>query len=143
MRHAFLITILLTGLVLQAGCKITFKRKNMEKDNVVVNAKGEKEKIRRDRFSSKDKEIITAYFQRDAHKVIRQDMLSYTKISNKLKAGLIRDKVIPRDVQVMPLPLELNSKLTELPVNILRVMVADRVILMNVKTRRILDVFKI
>ncbi len=143
MRLTLLIAFLLAGFVLQAGCKITFKRKNMQQDNVVVNEKGEKEEIRSDRFSSKDKKTISNYFQREAHKVIREDMLAYTKISNKQKARLVRDEVIPRDIQVMPLPLELNRKLSELPVSMLRVMVADRVILMNVKTRRILDVFKI
>jgi len=74
---------------------------------------------------------------------IRKDMISHTKISKRQAEKLKIGRIIPREIQVMPLPIALEKILPSLSLHVIRVQVGTRVILMNVKSRQILDIIKI
>lgn len=145
--------ILLSCLVLMVGCKLTLKQKdksnNMDsekmssheihnKDNNIASNPSSTRIMNRTELN-----IIIAYYSDDANAIIRKDMISHSQIS-KAQAKLLQvGKIIPREIQVIPLPLELEKRLPSLLLNVIRVQVGTRVILMDVKSRRILDIIKI
>ena len=156
--------ILLSCLVFQAGCDLTLKRKN-KKDKVMapaslsqietnqaesnktkMNSKVKKtskssmvKKVMRNNSSN----IIISYYSDAANAIIRKDMISHTEISKNQALKLKIGKIIPREIQVIPLPLALEKRLPSLSLHVIRVQVGTRVILMDVKSRRILDIIKI
>lgn len=144
--------LLLCSFLLQASCDITFKRNNMpmatESENITLD-KVQKENQPTSKKSShgiqnkSDTEIISSYYADPTNEIIRKDMISYTSISKKQQALLVVGKIIPRDFQVVPLPLILERHLSPLPLDAIRVQVGANIILMNVKTRQILDLVKI
>ena len=154
MNSTILKLLLFSGIIFQVSCDITFKRK-VEKDTevpVIIDeqlksskkVEPNKDKVKSgDAFSKSDSKIITSYYSDNTNSTIRQDMIMHTKISKEQTKKLIVDEYVPRDVQVMPLPLKLKNKLSALSLDKLRVQIGTRVILMNVKTRRILDIIKI
>ncbi len=138
--------ILLSSFILQTSCEITFKRKNMGDDfsktitnNLVPNKKLSKEEKKR----IKDFSIISKYYSDAANTTIRNEMITHTEISKKQEKQLIVDKIISRDIQVMPLPIELERMLSNLTLNHIRVQAGVHIILMDVKTRRIIYLIKI
>ena len=154
MNSSLLKLILFSCIIFQTSCDITFKRK-VEKEKKVpvvideqlksskkVDKNKETEKST-NAFTKYDSELITSYYLDKTNSIIRKDMIMHTKISREQTKKLVVDEYVPRDVQVMPLPLKLNRKLSFLPLDKLRVQIGTRVILMNVKTRQILDVIKI
>ena len=70
-------------------------------------------------------------------------MVTHSHVSNKQEEKLVINAFIPGDVQVIPLPLKLEQKLSSLPMHLIRVQVGKQVIIMNVKSRQILDIIKI
>ena len=70
-------------------------------------------------------------------------MIRHGRLSKEQKKLLAIGNIISHDIQVIPLPLKLERLLSPLPLNVLRVQVDTRVILMNVKLRKILDVITI
>lgn len=146
--------MLLSCMVFQASCDITFKRKVANTEDAHVEMSEHKNISSKDNtrkkynksgtvFSKKDSHLIVLYYSDIANAIIRKDMITHTKTSEKQEKKLVRNKKIPRDIQVMPLPLKLEKTLSPLPLHMLRVQVGTRVILMNVKLRRILDIIKI
>ena len=95
------------------------------------------------RFTTKDSQLITLYFNDKTNAVIRHDMMMSTQVSKKQGKSLVVGENITREIQVMPLPLKLERMLSSLSLNLLRVQVANNVILMHVKSRKILDIIKI
>ena len=138
---------LVISLVFQFGCDITFKRKSDEKPSTYVAVKNIKNKTVKikssDAFSRKDVQIISSYYKDEANEIIKKDMMIHSKISKNDEKKLVVGKVIPRHVQVIPLPLKLESSLSSISLNMLRVQVGKNIILMNVKTRKILGIIKI
>ena len=154
MNSSLLKLILFSCIIFQTGCDITFKRKaeKEKKAPVVIDEqlksskkvdKNKETEKSTNAFTKYDSELITSYYLDKTNSTIRNDMIMHTKISKEQTKKLVVDEYIPRDVQVMPLPLKLNRKLSFLPLDKLRVQIGTRVILMNVKTRQILDVIKI
>ena len=160
MNSIFLKLFIISCLILQAGCSLKFKRKSPEapeekKLEVIeyqnkLGSKGsikeaapEKQAANDLLFSEKDSLIIKTYYADEANVVVRHDMQMHTKISRKQEENLQANKFIPRDIQVMPLPLQLERKLSAISLNLIRVQVANYVVLMNVKSRQILDIIKI
>ena len=143
--------IIISCLVFQTACGITFKRKNNSntpysqpnQKSISVNDKIEKSVKSGTLFSKKDAQLITSFYSDNANSIVRQDMIANTKVSSKNEKELIVNEVIPRDIQVIPLALNLEKSLSSLPLHVLRVHVGNYVILMNVKSRRILDIIKI
>lgn len=140
MNSKILKLILLSSILLQTGCDITFKKKTTsdeahKSDSVKANSKY--------KAVNKDTHIINTFYSDEANAVIRKDMISHTAVSKKQEKKLVVGKTIPRDIQVMPLPLELEKRLSALSLNTLRVQVGTRIILMDVKSRQILVVIKI
>ncbi|MCW8899436.1 MAG: hypothetical protein OQK75_07510 [Gammaproteobacteria bacterium] len=146
--------IVLTCLIFQSGCGITFKRKTTQETEtpveMMVSTKiplkdnTDKETTETNRlFSKKDLHLITAYYSDKANAIIREDMIKHTKTSEKQANKLSVNEFIPRDVQVIPLPLQLEKSLSSLPLHLLRVQVDTRIVIMNVKSRQILDIIKI
>lgn len=158
MNSLVLKLLVLSCLFFQMGCEIQFKRKSTEAtekpDEMIEFEKlsskeKEKEKVKKDtpkndiQFGEKDLHIITLYYSDKANAIIRDDMIMQTKTSVKQEKNLVINAFIPRDVQVVPLPLKLERMLSSLPLNLLRVQVGNRVVIMNVKSRQILDIIKI
>ena len=156
MNSLVLKLIVLSCLIFQMGCEIQFKRKTTpatakpaEMIEFEKLSSKEKEKVKKDtpkkdiQFGEKDSHIITLYYSNKANTIIRDDMIMQTKTSGKQEKNLVINAYIPRDVQVVPLPLKLERMLSSLPLNLLRVQVGNRVVIMNVKSRQILDIIKI
>lgn len=155
MNSYILKLILLSCIILQTSCGITFKRKvssnagsQVEMSEYKKNILSKKGKVTRAvnpglLFSKRDSQVIVSYYLDKANAVTRQNIIKNTKTSKKQTKNLVVDKIIPRDIQVIPLPLTLERILSSLPLNVLRVQVGTRVILMNVKSRRILDIINI
>ncbi|MFK5913093.1 MAG: hypothetical protein QM484_01865 [Woeseiaceae bacterium] len=144
--------LLLSSLLLQASCDIMFKRKNMpaviETKNISLDkVKKENQSISKSPIhhvqKKRDIEIISSYYADPSNEMIRKNMISYTSITKKEQAKLVVGKIISRELQVVPLPLILERDLSSLPLNMIRVQVGANIILMNVKTRQILDLVKI
>lgn len=150
---------LLTCLVFQLGCDITLKRKDkkhqmvaqvgsnqVESTQIKMSPKDEK-KSKASRVKkvmrNYDSNIIISYYSDAANAVIRKDMISHTEISKKQAEKLKVGKIISRDIQVMPLPIALEKRLPSLSLHVIRVQVGTYVILMNVKSRQILNIIKI
>jgi len=138
--------LLLISIILQAGCAITFKRHSTNDAGAKVKVSKEQPNINetvKNKIWEKDFRIIETYYADTANASIRKDMISHTKINKKQQKNLLVGEVIPRDIQVMPLPLILERRLSDLPLDVIRVQVGTHVILMNVKSRRIVDIIKI
>ena len=140
--------LLLCSLIFQFGCDISLKRKNNHQsmdsvdmnraDNQSANKKAAKKKILRHDFK-----IINSFYLNKENKIIREDMIKHTVISKKQEKNFQIGEVIPRDVLALPLPIELEKRLPAVPLHTIRVQVGRYIILMNVKSREIIDVFKI
>lgn len=141
--------ILIGCLIFQLGCALTLKRKNqsvMASTTAEMKKMGVNSKIKAAKKSavlSHDATVITAYYLDVANAIIRKDMISHTRLSKKQKKKLVVGKILERDIQVVPLPLNLEKILSSLPLHLIRVQVGEHVILMNVKSRQILEVIKI
>ena len=148
MKSQILKLVLLSCVVFLASCDVTFKRKNSDADAIPVNMGTHKKNISKKTesktaFNKKDSQIINSYYADNSNATIRKDMITHTELSKKQNNKLVTGNLIPRDVQVIPLPLKLERILSELPLQLLRVQVGEKVILMDVKSRNILDVIKI
>lgn len=148
MNSQILKLILLSCLIVQSGCDITFKRKVTKNETAPVEIsqddnKSDKKDLLKRKVGNKDSDIIISYYSDAANAVIRKDMITHTEVSKKQSKKLVVGKVIPREIQVMPLPLALEKILSALPLDVIRVQVGTRVILMNVKSRLILEVINI
>ncbi len=139
-----IITLLLSAVFLLSACNITFKRKSApKKDEARVLVKTKDGKKMFIGFPVKDIAAIRLYFKDKAHAQILSDMQSYMKLTKKQKKQLKKNNILSSDIQVMPLPLELERKLVKLPVSQLRVMVGNYVLLLQVKSRRILELIEL
>ena len=140
--------VILSTVISMTGCDITFKRKNADVDAVPVNMKVKNKgktsiTVNKSVFNKKDSHIINSYYADNSNEIIRKDMVTQTKLSKEKNSKLVIGNIVPRDIQVIPLPLKLERILSALPLQLLRVQVGEKVILMNVKSRKILDVIKI
>lgn len=153
--NSLALKVLIIGcLVFQYGCGIKFKRKSpqvTEKPVEMIQYEKQtskdvitKDKAKSpDKFTEKDTHLISSYYADKANQVIRQDMIAHTRLSQKQEEKLVVNEYIPRDLQVIPLPLTLERKLSSLPLHLIRVHIGKRIIIMNVKSRQILDIIKI
>ena len=146
MNTLILKLVLLSCVVFFAGCDVTFKRKSTDTNTANI-GKHKKNIINKNEsktaFNKKDSHIIISYYTDSSNATIRKDMMTHTVLSKVQNSKLIVGNLIPRNVQVIPLPLKLERILSALPLDFLRVQVGKKVILMNVKSRLILDVIKI
>lgn len=153
MKSQMIKLALLSFLVLQVGCDLTLKKKNhqiadSQKSTKVENNSGKtgsnnKVATAKNVTLSRDEKIIISFYADAENAIIRNDMISHTEVSKKQAKKLKVGKIIPRDIQVMPLPITLEKRLSSLPLDRIRVQVGVRVVLMDVKSRRILAIIKI
>ena len=138
---------------MQAGCNITLKKKTgsdnrvhpskvMLKRNSEYNQKKAQEAIPRVGFSTSDRALIKLYFKNEGNKSIFNNMVNQREVSSKQDKTLIVSNAIPNNIQTSPLPLDLDKTLSIAPSHMLRVQVGRNIILMNVKTRKIVDIIK-
>ena len=145
--------LLIVCLLFQTGCGLKFKKKSESitaaQPEINTTSRQISNKERKDlvksgnAFSIEDIQQITSYYSDKANARIKQDMMSHTKLTSKQRNKLMVNEIISRDVQIIPLPLNLERTLTSLPLNVLRVHAGSRVMLINVKSRKILDIIKI
>lgn len=152
MNSTLLKLIILSCLIFQMGCGLKFKRKTQQPSDNQVEMLENKKELSKDtsneedtpfQFSKKDSQLITLYFKDKTNVNIRHDMMMSTQVSKEQEKSLVAGKYVTREIQVMPLPLKLERMLSVISLNLLRVQVANNVILMNVKSRKILDIIKI
>ena len=155
MNSTVLKLIILSCLIFQMGCGLKFKRKTTQPQDAQVEMVDYKKLSSKDapveddtkdtpfRFTTKDSQLITLYFKDKTNAIIRHDMMMSTQVSKKQEKSLVVGEYITREIQVMPLPLTLERMLSSLSLDLLRVQVANNVILMHVKSRKILDIIKI
>jgi hypothetical protein len=147
MNSHLLKLILLSCIIIQVSCGITFKRKSVNNEDAMVETSKSMDAtqkiVSRALFSKKDTETIALYYSDLANEIIRRGMIRHTTLSKKQKKNLTAGKFIPVDIQVIPLPLTLERTLSSLSLHYLRVQVGTYVILMNAKSRKILDIITI
>ncbi len=159
MNSHLLKLVLLASFVFHTGCELTLKRKNQKttdtqaamsehKDksdkSILLKEKNKKKSVSTKAVLSKqDSTIIASFYSNTENSIIRKNMIRLTNISQKQQKKLVVGKIIPHDFQVIPLPLKLERALSTLNLHLLRVQVGAKVILMNVKSRLILDIIKI
>lgn len=147
-------------LVFTSGCEITFKRKTKPEEKqdkaVVMEKKISEDKMEKNSsmakrpasalkvlFSKKDADLITVYYTSEENAIIRRNMIRHSAVNKEQQKQIQVGKIIPRDFQVIPLPLKLERALSTLDLRYIRVQLGANIILMNVKTRQILDIIKI
>lgn len=140
--------LLLCCLIFQLGCDISLKRKNKNHmmDSVEMSANDKKSTDKAENkqiILRRDFKIINSFYLDAENAIIREDMISHTQLSKKQEKNLQLGKIIPREILALPLPLELEKRLPSLPLHVIRVQVDKYVILMNVKSREILELLKI
>ncbi len=160
MISKFIISVLFASLIFNTGCNITFKRKAKQMDKVessemlgkklasdkVVSSKDKDMKpasALKVMFSRKDADTIASYYLNPENAIIRRNMIRHSSVTKKQQKKLVIGKIIPRDFQVIPLPLKLERALSPLDLYYIRVQVGANVVLMNVKSRLVLDIITI
>ena len=148
MKSHILKLVVLSCLAGLVSCDVTFKRKSVDTNTLPVNTEivneGKSNRVKNNvAFDRKDSHIISSYYADKSNAIIRKDMIRQTKLSKEQNINLVIGSIIPRDVQVMPLPLKLERILSALSLQFLRVQAGEKLILMNVKSRKILDIIKI
>lgn len=144
--------ITLSAVVVLSACDITLKKKYIQspKEFTELDAKQKSQKKykklldheRAQGLTQKDKRLITLYYSDVGNATIIAKAMTLTPISKKEDKALRVSHYLPLHIQVIPLPLELEKLLVKLPRQVLRVQVAKNIILMNVKTRKIIDIIK-
>jgi len=152
--------IFLCGLLFTTACDITFKKKsNNETPSYNASTVSEPDtksakdtkptKTQTDKvvtklsFTAIDKEIIQRYYKDKTNTIIAKNMSTHSESTKKQVKKLKISSHIARSIQVVPLPLELERILTTLPRFALRVQVNNKIILMDVSSREILDIITI
>lgn len=144
--------ILLACLIFQSGCDITFKRKNNNHKMTSVNMSQNNEHIDEENNDTeeanntvfdRDNSTIISFYADPANAIIRKDMRKHAKVTKKQEKTLVVGKTIPRNIQVVPLPLQLERILSPLPLQLIRVQACMQVMVMDVKSRKILTVIRI
>lgn len=87
------------------------------------------------RFSDHDRMLIEDYYKKN-----RRGLPPGLAKRNGLPPGLAKRDSLPPGLQYSPLPAELEARLTPLPSTYVRVRVGKDIVLMDGKTRVILDV---
>lgn len=151
--------IVFISLALLTGCDIAFKRKSesnpdyqaeMRKqisedeinDKKTNSNKSEPVKARAI-FSQRDTKLIKLYYGDVNKSSMLRDMVKHTWVTEKQAKTLTVTARISNDIQVVPLPLELEKLLSLLPRYSIRVQVGKNVIIMDIKSRRIIDIVKL
>ena len=141
--------IIISCLLFQTACGITFKRKSnpppeySKTNSSLISVATNKEIQTTAQFNKIDLAIITSFYSSNENTIIRKDMIANTTLTSEQEQNLNVGEVIPRNIQIIPLPLKLENRLSVLQLNLIRVHAGNYVYLMNVKTRRILDRIKI
>jgi len=153
--------VVFISLILLAGCDIALKRKSESNPDYQAemrkqiaedekNGKNKKSKSKNSEpvkaraiFSDRDTKLIKLYYGDESKSSILKDMIKHTWVSEKQAKNLTVTKRISNDIQVMPLPLELEKILSPLPRYSIRVQVGKNVIIMDIKSRRIIDIVKL
>lgn len=152
MRTFSLVICLIASLLLQTGCKLTLKKKSdpdavTQTEETSVEAKTDSKSAKKKKpvplFTEHDTKLITLYYSNEGNAQVLEDIVKQTAVSDKVAARLKTNEIIPKDVLVVPLPLELEKILSPQPAYDLRVQVGKHVIMMDIKSRRILDVIKL
>ena len=145
-------------IIFQSACDITFKKKssdelmtpgviNEHNMNNALQAKKDKKdkKIVHSNagFNNNDAKIITSFYSNANNAIIRKDMIMHTELSKKQEKSIRVNKIIPRDIQVVPLPINLEKSLSPLALHLIRVQIGSYVVVMNVKNRMILAMINI
>ena len=90
-------------------------------------------------FSEQDRKTIGLFYTSPANAKVLDDIIEHTQVSAVVQNKLSTDSVIPNSVQLFPLPLELEKQLIPLPLHLMRVQIEKKILLIDIKTRFILD----
>jgi hypothetical protein len=127
--HKYLITIL--AAVLLSGCAsytATSGRVVIKDDETSIDV----------RIGERDQALIRDYYRSAKHKQALPPGLA--RRNGNLPPGLARRDKLPPGLRSEPLPYELEKQLTRLPSSYVRVRIGKDIVLMNGKTRVMVDV---
>jgi len=126
--------------------EVKVEKKTVKKEKEIIDLTGSKKNIKPKRYSAftkSEKKIIRTYFKGRANNRILHYAIKRSPISKKQDKKLRVSSYIPSDIQIVPLPLELDNMLRQIPLSMLRVQVGKNIILMKVNSREILDIVKL
>lgn len=89
-------------------------------------------------ISSSDRDIIARYY---AHRKVKRMPPGLAK-RNQLPHGLAKRDTLPRGLQARRLPADLVRQLSPAPAGYVRVIAGADVVLMNSKTRVVMDIYR-
>ena len=89
------------------------------------------------RFTDVDRETIKTYYERFTHP---PELLDPDALAPSLEERLAISASVPPETAAMPLPVELQQSLSSLPPGYERFRIGSEVVLMDVRTRQVVDV---
>lgn len=129
-----MLCIVLTGSLLASGCV------SLSGGGVVVGDDDSKVAVI---FTNRDRDLIDDYFSHSRkHKRTPPGLAKSSKLPPGLQRQLERNGQLPPGLQGRGLPGDLESSLSRLPGGYVRVIVGADVVLMNKKTRVVVDIIK-
>ena len=93
------------------------------------------------RFTNRDREIIRNYYNR-SYKHRKKSPPGLAKREGNLPPGLAKRDVMPKGLQGRVLPGDLERQLSRLPDGYVRVIVGTDIVLMQTRTRVIIDILR-
>ena len=94
------------------------------------------------RISSRDREQIRLYYSRSYSKQHKKTPPGLAKRGGSLPPGLAKRDVLPKGLQERGLPADLERRLSRLPEGYVRVIVGTDIVLMNSRSRVIIDIYR-
>jgi hypothetical protein len=92
-------------------------------------------------FSSHDRRLVHEYYETRRHKGGKKTPPGLAK-RDRLPPGLAKRDTLPPGLQGRGLPGDLESRMTSLPVPYVRVVIGGDIVLMNSRTRVVMDVIQ-
>lgn len=147
-----LLILVTTMALFSSGCDITFKRKSSDASSSSSSARqhtttagnnGVALSKEPGRFFSKtDKQVISEFFNAGNEQILL-DNHGLTKTSDDLRKQIRIGARLPATIQLLPLPLALEGKLTPAKGSLIRIQVEYNIILLDIRSRIIMDMFKL
>lgn len=94
-------------------------------------------------FSNRDRDVIRNYYARShKQKKWKRTPPGLAKRGRNLPSGLAKRDTLPPGLQGRGLPSSLESRLSTLPGGYIRVVVGADIVIMNTKTRLVMDIYR-
>lgn len=153
LKPRILLILVTTMALLVSGCDITFKRKSSSAQASSTSDKqrksatsGHSAPVSKEAgrfFSSNEKKLITDFFYSASNEQILRDNYELTRTSEDLRSQIRTGSRLPANIQLLPLPLALEGKLSPAKGSLIRIQVEYSIILLDIRSRIIMDMFNL